>query len=115
MRLLEVLDKVTDKVNIEIFTTEVGIPVGRLNLKDTVLDLKDGDIEGITTKIVDSDNAVSLLLETVGKGGGSGLVDDTEDVKTGSLTSVLGALSLRVVEVGGDSDDGSDNKLRVTV
>lgn len=74
MRLLEVLDKVTDKVNIEIFTTEVGIPVGRLNLKDTVLDLKDGDIEGITTKIVDSDNAVSLLLETVGRVAAVGLL-----------------------------------------
>ncbi|CAF3485171.1 unnamed protein product [Fusarium graminearum] len=110
--LLEVLDKVSNKVDIEIFTTEMGITVGGLDLENTVLDLKDGDIEGTTTKIVDSDNAVSLLLETVGKSGGSRLVDDTEDVEAGNLTSVLGALSLRVVEVGGDGDDGVLDRLR---
>jgi hypothetical protein len=104
--LLEVLDKVADEVDIEILTTKVGVTVGGLDLEDTVLDLKDRDIEGTTTKIVDSDNAVSLLLKTVGKGGGSRLVDDTENVKTGNLTGILGALSLRVVEVSGDGDDG---------
>ncbi|QGI60123.1 hypothetical protein CEK27_004094 [Fusarium fujikuroi] len=104
--LLEVLDKVADEVDIEILTTEVGVTVGGLDLEDTVLDLEDRDIEGTTTKIVDSDNAVSLLLKTVGKGGGSRLVDDTENVETGNLTGILGALSLRVVEVSGDGDDG---------
>ena len=104
--LLELLDEVADKVDIEILTTEMGITVGGLDLEDTVLDLEDGDIEGTTTKIVDGDNAVLLLLETVGKGGSSGLVNDTEDVEAGNLTSILGGLTLRVVEVGGDGNDG---------
>ena len=48
-----------------------------------------------------------LLIETVGDISSSGLVDDTEDVKTRDGTSrVLGGLTLRIVEVGGDSDDG---------
>jgi hypothetical protein len=38
--------------------------------------------------------------------GGGRLVDDTEDVKAGNRTGVLGGLTLVVVEVGGDSDDG---------
>ncbi len=70
--------------------------------------VREGDIEGTTTKIEDEDVALSLdlLVETVGDSGRSGLVDDTEDVQAGDETSILGSLTLRVVEVGGDSDDG---------
>jgi len=104
--VLELLDEVADEGDIEVLTTKVSVTVGRLDLEDTALDLKDGNIEGTTTKIVDGDDTVALLLETVGEGGGGGLVDDTEDVKTGDLTGILGGLSLLVVEVGGDSNDG---------
>lgn len=104
--LLELLDEVADEGDIEILTTEVSVTVGGLDLKDTVLNLKNGDIESTTTKIVDSNDAVLLLLQTVSKSGRSGLVDDTEDVQTRDLTGILSSLTLRVVEVGGDGDDG---------
>lgn len=47
-----------------------------------------------------------FLIETVSNGSGSGLVDDTENVETRNDSSVLGGLSLSIVEVGRDSDDG---------
>jgi hypothetical protein len=97
---------VANKVDIEVLTTKVSVTVGGLDLEDTLLDLEDGDIESTTTEIVDSDNTVSLLLHTVGKSGGSRLVNDTEDVQAGNLTSILGGLTLGVVEVGRDSNDG---------
>ena len=103
--LLERLDNVADKADVKVLTTQVGVTVGGLDLKDTLLDLQNGDIEGTTTKVEDSDDTVSLLLQTVGKSGGSGLVNDAENVKTGDLTGVLGGLTLGVVKVGGDSDD----------
>ena len=109
--LLELADNVTDEVDVEVLTTEVSVTVGGLDLEDTLLDLKDGDIESTTTKIVDGDNTVGLLLHTVGKGGSGGLVDDTEDVQAGNLTSILGSLTLRVVEVRGNSDNGVLNGL----
>jgi hypothetical protein len=104
--LLELLDEVANKSDVEILATEMSVAVGRLDLKDAVLDLEDGDIESTTTEIVDGDNGVGSLVETVGKGGGGRLVDDTQDVQSSNHTGVLGGLTLGVVEVGGDGDDG---------
>jgi hypothetical protein len=80
-----------------------------LDGEDATLDVQKGDIECTTTEIVDED--VPLLLglsgaETVGDSGGGRLVDDTEDVEAGNGTSILGGLTLVVVEVSGDGDDG---------
>jgi hypothetical protein len=102
---LELLDEVTDKGDVEVLTTKVSVTVGGLDLEYTAGDLKNGDIESTSAKIVDSDNAV-VLLETVGKSSGGRLVDHTHDVKTRDLTGVLGGLTLLVVEVGRDSDNG---------
>ena len=113
--LLEVLDNVADKVDIEVLTTEVSVTVGALYLEDALLDFQNGDIEGTTTKVIDGDNAVSLLLQTVGESSSSGLVNDTEDVETGDLTGILGSLTLRVVEVGGNSDDSILDRLAQVV
>lgn len=104
--LLELLNDVADERDIKILTTKMGVTVGGLDLEDTVLDLENGDIESTTAKIVDSDNAVSLLLKTVGESSGSGLVDDTENVEASNLTSILGGLTLGVVEVSGDGNNG---------
>jgi hypothetical protein len=72
------------------------------------------NIESSSTQVEDEN--VTLLgglssSETVGDSGSGGLVDDTEDVKSGDGTGVLGGLTLVVVEVGGDGDDGLLNGL----
>lgn len=48
---------------------------------------------------------LDLLVETIGNGSSSRLVDDTENVHTRDHTGILGSLTLRVVEVGGNSND----------
>lgn len=103
--LLEVLDDVADQADIKVLTTQVSVTVGGLDLEDSLLDLKDGDIEGTTTQVVNSNHTVALLLKTVGQSSSSRLVDNSEDVETRNLTGVLGGLTLRVVEIGRNSDD----------
>ena len=105
----ELLLAVLEQVGVEILTTQVGVTSGGLDSEDTTLDVQEGNIESTTTKIVDENVALLLRLagtETIGNGSGGGLVDDTEDVEARNGTSILGSLTLVVVEVGRDSDDG---------
>ena len=104
---LEVLEEVVDHAVVEVLTAEVGVSGGGLDLEDALLDGKEGDVEGTSAEVEDEDVLlVALLVEAVGDGGGGGLVDDTEDVEAGDGAGVLGGLTLGVVEVGGDGDDG---------
>ena len=104
---LEFVDEMVHETRIKVLTTQVSVTGGGLDLEDTLLDGEEGHIEGTTTKIEDEDVALtlSLLVETVSNGSSSRLVDDTEDVQTRNKTSILGGLTLGVVEVGGDGDD----------
>jgi hypothetical protein len=103
---LELVDEVVDETVVEILTTQVSITSSRLDLEDTLLNGQEGDIEGSSTEIEDEHVSLTLnlLVETVGNGG-SGLVDDSENVEAGNQTSILGSLTLRVGEVGRDSHD----------
>ena len=49
------------------------------------------------------------MVETVSKSSGGGLVDDTENFETGNDTSILGGKTLRVVEVGWDTEYSIEN------
>ena len=96
------------EVGIEVLTTKMGISRGGLNSEDAVVDVQKRDIKGTTTEIVDEDVALLVRLasaETVGDSGGSGLVDDTEDVEASNGTGILGSLTLVVIEVGWHSDN----------
>ena len=98
--LLVQLDKVVNNPVVKIFTSEVSVTSGCENFEDTVVDGKERYIKSTTTKVVDDDLRFSaLLVETIGDGGGGRLVDDTEDLKTGNSTSILGCLTLSVIEV----------------
>ena len=92
----------------------MSVTSGGLHGEDTTLDVQQRHIESATSQIVDEHIPLLLRLsgsETVSDSGGSGLVDNTENVETGDGTSVLGGLTLVVVEVGRDSDDGLLNLL----
>ena len=71
-----------------------------------ILELKDGDIECTAAEI---EHGYLLLLcrfvEAVCKSGCGRLVDDTHNLKAGNLACILCGLTLRVVEVSGNSDD----------
>ena len=77
----------------------MSISGGGEDFEDSVVDREERDIERSSSEIVDDDVSFSTsLVESVGDGGGGRFVDDSEDVESGDRSSVLGSLSLSVVE-----------------
>ena len=106
--LLEMGDAVVDQSVVEVLSSEMGVSGSGLDLEETVLDGQEGDVEGTTSQVEDEHESLigDILVESVGDGGGGGLVDDSHDVESGDGSGVLGGLSLRVVEIGRDCHDG---------
>jgi hypothetical protein len=102
------LNEVVDKAVVKVLTTKMGITSGGLDLENTFLDGQERNIESSSTEIKYENVtfADDFLVETVGNSGSSGLVDDTEYVHARNGPSIFGGLSLRVVEVGRNGDDG---------
>ena len=91
---------------IQVVATQVGVTISGLHLEDALTELQDGDVIGSTTQVENGDLLVFLLLQPVGEGGRRWLVDDSQDLEPGDLPGVLGRLSLGVVEVGRNRNDG---------
>ena len=104
--LLEFVGQIVDQPHVEVFAAEEGVAVGRLHLEHAVADLQDRDVEGAAAEVVHRDGAGLRLVEAVGERGRGRLVDDAQHFKAGDLAGVLGGLTLRVVEIGGNGDDG---------
>ena len=107
--LFELVGQVIDDAEIEILTTEEGIPVGGQHLELVLpVDLRDLDgrnIEGSTAQVVNHDLGVApLLVHTVGQRRSRGLIDDALYVESRDSARILGGLTLGVVEVSGHRD-----------
>ncbi len=108
---LELVSQILDQLQIEVFATQERIPVGREHLK-LMLTVHFGDldhryIEGAATEVVDRNGPVTLgLVHAVGEGRSRGLVDDALDLQACDFARILGRLTLGVVEVSGDRNNG---------
>merc|ERR1719423_290539 len=104
----ELLGEVVDHAVVEILTSQVSVTGSGFDFEDAVFDGENRDIESAAAQIEDEDVALlaDFLVQTVGDGCGCGLVDDTQHVHASDSSGIFGGLTLRVVEVSGDCDDG---------
>ena len=104
--LLEFGNEVVHDALVEIIAAEVGVAVGGKDFDNAVADVQNGDIERAAAEVIDHDLLLGFLVDAVGQSGCGRLIDDTLDVKTRDLACVLGGLTLCVVEVCGNGDNG---------
>ncbi len=107
----ELRDHPVDDRLVEVVAAEVVVAVRRLHLEDAVAELEHRHVERAAAEVEDEDRLVGLLVEPVGERRRRRLVDDAEHVQAGDLAGVLRRLTLRVVEVRGDGDDGVRDRL----
>ena len=118
---LELVDQPSDDALVPVVATEVVVTGGCANLDDAVADFEQGDVEGAATEVEDQNGLLGVtLVQSVCQCSRGGLVDDTKDVEAGDLAGFLGCLTLCVLEVCGDGDDGvgdvfAEVSLRVTL
>lgn len=97
--------------SIDVLTTASCVTVSSLDFNNSIVDLKDRDIKGSTSQVVDCDSLFFLFFHSVSQGGGCGLVDDSLNLETCDPACILCGLSLGVVEIGRDGDNGPFNFL----
>ncbi len=104
LALAELLGEVVDDPLIPVVATKVGVAIGGEHFEDAIADIEDRHVEGAAAEVEDRDLLVLLLVHAVGEGRGGGFVDDALDLETRDLASVLGRLTLSVIEVGRHGD-----------
>lgn len=85
----------------------MGITSSGFNFEDSFFNGQEGNIESTTSEIEDQNILFSLLffVKAISNSSCGWLIDDSENVDTSDDTSILGGLSLGVIEIGRDSDD----------
>ena len=106
MLFLELVGQVVDDPHVEVFTTKERVTVRRFHFEKAVVDFQDRDVEGTAAKVIDRDGFRFLLVQTIGQRGRGRFVDDPQHFQTGDLAGVFRGLTLCVVEIGGNGDDG---------
>lgn len=90
MRLMVILD----------CTSKMGITIGGQDLKNSIIDGQNADVKRPTPEVKDKDILLAtLLVQTIGNGGGGWLVDYSSNVEAGDYAGVLGSLPLSIIEV----------------
>ena len=100
-----------DDALVPVVAAEAVVTGGRAHLDGgevvVLAHLEQGDVEGSATEVEDEDELVFLaLVEAVGERGRGRLVDDAQHVEARDLAGLLGGLTLGVVEVRRNGDDG---------
>ena len=77
------------------------------DLEHALFNPEDRDVEGAAAEVVDGNQPIVTLVETVGERGRGRLVDDAQHVEARDAAGVARRGPLRVVEVGRHGDDGA--------
>jgi len=102
----EFTGQILDQPQVEVLAAQVGIAVGGFDFKNTFADFQNGYIEGAATQVENRNFFFLFFVEAVRQRSRSGFVDDTQHIQSGDFAGVFRGLTLAVVEIGRNRNDG---------
>ena len=109
--LLELLDKVVHDAQVEVVPAQERVTACGSNLEYAIAHIEDGNIKRTAAQIVDGNDLILLLIESVGKRRSCRFVDDTQDFEACDLARILCRIALGIVEVSRDGNDRLGDRL----
>ena len=100
-----VLERNRDQQIVNVVAAQVRVAVGGNHFKDAIVQFQNGDIECAAAEVVHSDDAVFLLVQTVGERGRRRLIHQSQHFQAGNSSCIFGCLTLRIVEIRRHRDD----------
>ena len=102
---LEILHTMIHQKMINILTTKMCVTRGRLDLKHTVLDGKEGNVESSTTEIKYKHiRLFTLFIKPVRNRCRCGLIDDAQHVQSRDRSGILGRLAALIIKISRHRD-----------
>ncbi|MNJ08453.1 NAD-specific glutamate dehydrogenase [compost metagenome] len=89
---------------VEIIAAQGAVATGGKHFKHAAGQAQDGNIEGTAAQVVNGHQAFSVLVQAIGHGCSSRLVEQAQHVQPGQTRRILGSLALGVVEIGRHGD-----------
>ena len=92
---------------VKVLTTQMGVTGSGQNLKHTVVNGQERHVKGTATKVIDNHlSLITRLVQSIRDGRSRRFVDNAQNIQASDRTGILSGLSLRIVEVSRDRDNG---------
>ena len=95
---------------VKVVTAECRIAARCQNLEDALGEPQDGDVKGAAAKIIDGINSLGTVIQPVGNRCRRWLVEEAQNIDAGKPCGILGGLSLGIIEIGRNGNDGSHQR-----
>ena len=90
---------------VKVIAAKTCITIRSQHLERTAREFEDRYIKCAAAKVKYEDSLIIIFIKAIGKSCSRRLIDDTQNLETGNLASVLGCLTLAVIEVSRNGDD----------
>ena len=83
----------------------MGVAVGGNHLENAIVQFENRDVERAAAQIVNRDDAVFLLVQSVSERCCRRFVHQPQNIQAGDAAGIFRRLPLRIIEVRGDGND----------
>ena len=100
--------QVAEQAMVEVVAAQCAVAAGGFDFKQAFSQLQYGYVECAAAQVVNDKRAFRGVIQSVGNCGGSGLVEEAQDIQACQTRGIFGGLALGIVKISGYGNDGAD-------